>query len=123
MTQGLSYARSVPQSLDNQWCIQGKGADEFEIPGESRQEITLWFLALFTRIDNVQAADSGNRAAQPDEMIAIQSVRPAEVVDDPGNGLSGHRVALIVGQLIVLDDGTVFVFSLSSPEVHGCLHV
>ena len=40
-----------------------------------------------------------------------------------GDGFSGSRMPLIVGQLVVLDNGAVLVFSMGRPEVHGCLQI
>jgi len=103
---------------------RAKGMDEFETRGQLGLWGATWLLALCKGIDNVQAAYPGNRAAQPHQLVAIQSVCSAECVNDVSDGLScnRNRMALIVGQLVVLDEGAVFVSSLGGSQVHDCLH-
>ena len=42
-------------------------------------------------------------------------------MDDLCNGLLGEGISLVMSELEVLDDGSVFVFSFSATEIHGCL--
>ena len=45
------------------------------------------------------------------QLLTIELVGSAEVVDDFGNGFSGLGVALFVGQLEILDSGAVLIFA------------
>src|SRR5690606_18717656 len=51
-------------------------------------------------------------------LLDVVFVGTAEGIEDAGPGLTRHRVALIVRDLEVGDDGTVLVLALDSPEVH-----
>ena len=45
------------------------------------------------------------------ELFVIQLIGSTEFVNDFGDRFTRCRVALIVGQLVVIDDGAVFVFA------------
>ncbi len=45
----------------------------------------------------------------------IQLIGATEIVNDFGNRFTRLRVALIVGELVVLNDGAVFIFAFSDP--------
>jgi len=57
--------------------------------------------------------------AQPNELLAVQLIDSTEIVNDFGHRFTSYRVALIVGQLQVLDDGTVFVFAFGPAQIHA----
>ena len=63
-------------------------------------------------IGNDQSADARDRMAKPYQLLTVELVSPAEVVDDFGDGFSGLGMTLVVGQLVVLDGGAVLVFAL-----------
>ena len=52
--------------------------------------------------------------------LPSQSRKPAEAVNDAGNGGVGLRIPHVVGELEVLGDGTVLVLSFRGSQVHGC---
>ena len=53
------------------------------------------------------------------ELLVIQLINSTEIVNDFGYRFTAYRVALIVGQLVVLDDGAVFVFAFGDAQVHA----
>ena len=62
-------------------------------------------------IGDDQTADPGNGLAETHQLLPVELVNPAEVVDDFGNGFAGVRVALVMGELEVFDDRAILVFS------------
>lgn len=75
------------------------------------------------RIDNLNVADTGDGTAEADELIAVKFIGPAEAVDELSDGLFGDRIALVVGELIVLDDASVLIGSFGGSQVHDCLRI
>jgi len=65
--------------------------------------------------------DAGDTAGEAAEGIAIQRVRPAEVVDDVGGRAAPHRVPAGLGELVVLDDGAVLVATSGRSQIHACM--
>src|SRR5690606_5189243 len=68
--------------------------------------------------DILGAQEAGDASDQAPELLDVVFVGTAEGIEDAGPGLTGHRIALIVRDLEVGDDGTVFVLALDSSEVH-----
>src|SRR5690606_29652609 len=68
--------------------------------------------------DILGAQEAGDASDQAPELLDVVFVGTAEGIEDAGPGLTGHRVALIVRDLEVGDDGTVFVLAPDSSEVH-----
>ena len=79
-------------------------------------------LVRIESINDLDVADPGDGPAKPDELVSIQLIGPAELVDHMGDGLAGDRVPHVVGELVVLDHCTVAVLSAGGSEIHGCLH-
>jgi hypothetical protein len=73
-------------------------------------------------IGDDQSADTGNGLTQAHELLAVKLIGAAEVVDDFGNGFTGFGMALVVGQLVVLDAGAVFVLALGGSQIHAYAH-
>jgi hypothetical protein len=57
--------------------------------------------------------------AKPYQLLTVELVSPAEVVDDFGDGFSGLGMTLVVGQLVVLDGRAVLVFALCGSQIHA----
>ena len=53
------------------------------------------------------------------ELLVIQLIDSTEIVNDFRYRFARYRVALIVGQLVVLDDGAVFVFAFGDAQIHA----
>jgi hypothetical protein len=53
--------------------------------------------------------------AKPHQLLAVEQIRPAEVVDDFGDWLSSLGMALVVGQLVVFDGGAILVLAFGGP--------
>ena len=53
------------------------------------------------------------------ELLVIQLINSTEIVNDFGYRFTGYRVSLIVGQLVVLDKGAVFVFAFGDAQIHA----
>src|SRR5690606_8572899 len=68
--------------------------------------------------DILGAQEAGDASDQAPELLDVAFVSTTEGIEDAGPGLTGHRIALIVRELEVGDDGTVFVLALDSSEVH-----
>lgn len=66
-----------------------------------------------------KAANSGNGIAQTNELVSIELIGPAKVMDDPRCRVAGDRMTLVVRRLIVLDGVAVSVFSLDSAQIHN----
>jgi len=81
---------------------------ELEIEGEARLG-TRKYLALSYRVNDFEAADPGNGAAEADQGIAVQLVCPAEVMDDFGDGFSGDVVPFVMSELVIGGGGTALV--------------
>ena len=53
------------------------------------------------------------------ELLVIQLINSTKIVNDFGYRFTGYRVALVMGQLVVLDDGAVLVFTFGDAQVHA----
>jgi hypothetical protein len=60
-------------------------------------------------IDQRQIADPGDGPAQPDQLLTVELIGAAEVVDDFGDGFAVTGMAFVVGQLEIFDDRAVLV--------------
>jgi len=78
-------------------------------------------LSLIQRIDHIEAANAGNGTAEADKLVAFHIFGPAEAVDDLCDGFSGDGIPLVMGELVVGDDGSVLIGSFGSAQVHDCL--
>ena len=58
-----------------------------------------------------QAADPGDRPAQAYEVISVQFVCSSKAVYYVGNRLSGFPMSFVMSELVILDNGSVFIFS------------
>ena len=61
------------------------------------------------RIIKPQATNAANGLTETYQLLAVELVDPAEVVDDFGNGFAGVRMPLVMGELEVFDDRAVLV--------------
>ena len=78
---------------------------------------------LFTTVDDVNITYPGDRAAEADQLFTVQFICPSERMDNLCYGHPSDGVAFVMSELVVVNDGSVFVFSLSSSEVHDHLHL
>jgi hypothetical protein len=63
------------------------------------------------RITHFETADSSDRPAQPHQIIPVELIGSAEVVDDLGDRPAGFRMAHVVGELEILDHRSIFIFA------------
>ena len=56
---------------------------------------------------------------QPNQLLAVELICAAEVMDDFSDRLARGRVSFVMGQLVVFGGGAVLIFSLSSSQVHA----
>ena len=117
--QGLLKTNLLPEPFDGQHRSQGDGPIDLQASGKRSSRGCKLVLLLAVRIDNSQVADPGDGPTQPHQLLTVELIGAAEVVDDLGDRLSGNRVAFIVGQLVVFDDGAVLVLSSGSAQVHA----
>ncbi|RPJ12529.1 MAG: hypothetical protein EHM37_08930 [Deltaproteobacteria bacterium] len=59
------------------------------------------------RIDDLQTAHPANGLAEADQLLPVELIDPAEVVDDFGDRLASIRMPLVMGELVILDDRAV----------------
>ena len=62
-------------------------------------------------VQNLHIAYPGDGAAEADQLFAVHLICSSEGVDDFCDGLFGDGMPFIVGELVVFNDGSVFVFS------------
>jgi hypothetical protein len=67
-------------------------------------------IGVFYRINHIKATNTGNGPAKSEQLIPVKLIRPAKGMDYPRRGLFCIRVTHIVGQVVVLNNRTVFVF-------------
>ena len=72
-------------------------------------------------IDDGKPTNPGDGMTKSNELFAIKLIDSTEVVNDFGHRFTSLRMALIVSQLVVLDDGAVFVFTFSPAQIHPYL--
>ena len=70
----------------------------------SQQEITIY--------RGPQTINAAYGLAETHQLLAVELVDPAEVVDDFGNGFAGLRMPLVMGELEVFNDRAVLVCAL-----------
>ena len=74
-------------------------------------------------VSDDQPTDTGDGVTQSHQLLPIQLIGSTEIVDDFGHGFSGFGMTLIVRQLVVLNTGTVFVFTFCGPQVHAYIYI
>ena len=120
-SEQFSDAQSLPQGFGHQGNPIGVGTMEFEVKGKSREGGQRQ-LDFIQRIDDLDLTDAGDGTAEADELVAFQIICPAEAVDDLCDGFSGDGIALVMGELVVGDDGSVLIGSFGGAQVHDRLH-
>ena len=70
-------------------------------------------------IGDMQPADAGDRLTEAYQLLAVELVNSAEVVDDFSYRFVSFRMALVVCELEVLDDRSIFVGALCCSEIHA----
>ena len=63
------------------------------------------------RIKDSQAANPRNGPTKADQLLSVQFIGPSEVVNNFGNWFPSIGMPLVVGQLVVFDDGAVLILS------------
>ena len=111
----------APAATDRQNAAVGQCAIYFESCRKRR--CLARQVIIGTRVDDAQVAYARNGAAQAHQLVTVELVCSAEVVDDFGNGFSGLWVALVVRQLEVLDGGAVFVFAFGDAQIHAYVFI
>jgi len=77
-------------------------------------------LSFIQRIDDLDLANAGNGTAETDELVAFQIICPAEAVEDLCDGLSGDGIPLVMGELVVGDDGSALIGSFVGAHLQPC---
>ena len=68
-------------------------------------------LFIIQGVQDSQPADPGDGPTEPHKFSPVQVIGSPEVMDDFRNRFSRNWMPFVVGQLVVLDDRAVFVFS------------
>jgi len=109
-SEQFSDAQSLPQGFGQQGDPIGVSLMELEVKGEPH-EGGQGQLSFIQRINNLDLTDAGDGSAETDELVAFNILCPAEAVEDLGDGFSGDGIPLVMGELVVGDDGSVLIGS------------
>ena len=71
------------------------------------------------RIRHLNLTDSSDGLAQTDELAPVDLICSSKVVDDACDGLLGLWIPVVMRQVVVGDDGAVFVLPLGCSQVHA----
>jgi len=71
-------------------------------------------------VNNGDPTDSGNGSGEPNQDLTVELIGTTEAVDDTGNGGVGLRIPLVVGELEILGNGAILVFSFRGSQIHDC---
>ena len=78
-------------------------------------------LSFIQGINDLDFTNAGNGTAESHQFLAVEFIGTTEAVDDLGDGFSGDGIPLIMGELVVGDDGSVLIGSFGGAQVHDCL--
>ena len=115
-----SDAESLPELVDHMdhperaGTVQGDAALEQGV-GRGRLRVLL----RGQRVVDLNPTGPSDGAAEADKGVPVQRVGAPEVVDDLHARALGDGVTMVVGELVVRDDGAVLVGALGGPQVHA----
>src|SRR4051794_6734131 len=107
---GRAHAQALPEPVHRPPPAQPAGVEDLHLgPGGRRDRL-------------LRLEEAGDRGHQPAQRLAVDLVRPAEVVDHLRHRAAGHRMPLVVRQGQVADHRTVPVGPPRLPQVHALQH-
>jgi hypothetical protein len=119
-SEQFSDAQSLPEGFGQERNPIGVSVMELEVKGEPNRGGQRQ-LSFIQRIDDLDLTNAGDGTAKADKLVAFEIICPAEAVEDLGDGFSGDGIPLVMGELVVGDDGSVLIVSFGSAQVHNCL--
>jgi hypothetical protein len=114
--QRLADTQPFPQGFDDQHCAEFHCAQDLEIVGQAAA------LSAFgaSGVNNGNPTDSANGSGESNQGLPVELIGTTEAVDDTGYGGVGLRISLVVGELEILGNGAVLVFSFRGSQIHDC---
>ncbi len=113
----LLQTEPSPKGVCDQRTAQGESLFDFHVGRQADGNCRV--PSCSQRIIKPQTTNAANGLTETDQLLAVELVNPAEVVDDFGDGFAGIRMPLVMGELEVFDDRAVLIGALCDSSIHA----